>query len=145
MKYFAYGSNLNRKDLIDWCKEKDFSVPRLENPRPFCLKDYRLGFTRKSKRRKGGVADIICEPGDCCWGVVFDVTDGDLDVLDCKEGVGSCAYRRISLPDDMITYVVCKKDFVKPHQDYVDLIIEGARYYGLPKGWIARLESFKQA
>ena len=144
MKYFAYGSNLKHEDLIKWCKERNLSVPRLLNPKPFRLENYKLGFTRMSINRKGGVADVIFSPNDFCWGVVFDVAKEDLDVLDSKESVKSGAYKQIKLSDDMITYVVVNKtDFVQPHPDYVDLIIHGARKYGLPQTWIDKLESFK--
>lgn len=144
MKYFAYGSNLNQHDLIDWCKKNSKPIPNLLNPKPFCLENYRLGFTRYSTTRKGGVADVIFSTGEFCWGVIFDVTKSDLDIIDVKEGVGSKAYRQFNLPDAMITYEVVKKEnFVKPHADYVDLIIDGARHYGLPQTWIDYLESFK--
>lgn len=144
MKYFAYGSNLDHNDLIDWCKERHLSVPKLTNPKLFRLENYKLGFTRKSVNRNGGVADIIYSQGDFCCGVVFDVTKEDLDVLDIKEGVKSGAYKQIKLSDDMITYVVVNKtDFVQPHPDYVDLIIHGAKKYDFPQTWIDKLESFK--
>lgn len=144
MKYFAYGSNLNEGDLIKQCKKKDLDMPKLLNPQPFRLKDYKLGFTRKSKDRKGGVADIISSLGDFCWGVAFDVTQADLDILDVKEGVKYGSYRQLPLPNGMITYeVVEKENFVKPHVEYVNLIIEGAIHYGLPQAWIDYLESFK--
>lgn len=145
MKYFAYGSNLNEDDLIKQCKKKGLDIPKLSNPKPFRLEGYKLGFTRKSKDRKGGVADLISSPGDFCWGVVFDIAQQDLDILDVKEGVEYGSYRQLILPNGMITYEVMKKEnFVKPHVDYVDLIIDGARHYGLPQSWIDKLESFKK-
>ncbi len=145
MKYFAYGSNLNKEDLVKQCKKKRLDVPKLVNPKPFCLENYKLGFTRKSDDRKGGVADIIFSPGDFCCGVVFDVTQTDLDILDVKEGVEYGSYRQITLPNGMITYKVVKKEnFVQPSDEYIDLIIQGANYYDLPPSWIDKLESFKR-
>lgn len=144
MKYFAYGSNLNEGDLIKQCKKKDLDIPKLSHPKPFRLEGYKLGFTRKSTDRKGGVADIIYSPGDFCWGVVFYIAQKDLDILDVKEGVKYGSYRQLTLPNGMITYEVVKKDdFVKPHAEYLDLIISGAKHYGLPLNWIDKLESFK--
>ena len=145
MKYFAYGSNLNEDDLIQWCRKNGFDMPKLLNPKPFRLENYKIGFTRYSKSRKGGVADLISNQGDFCWGVVFDVTQSDIDILDEKENVKSEAYRQITLPNGTVTYeVVEKKDFIKPSSEYVDLIIEGAKRYGLPHTWIDKLESFKK-
>ncbi len=148
MRYFGYGSNLNEKDLKKWCDRKRRNVPKLLNPKIEKLENYAIGFTLRSISRGGGVADIIASEGDYCWGVVFDVTDEDLEIIDMKEGVkpdGTGAYKRLSLPDNMMTYVVVKKesDFVQPTNEYLDAIIEGAKNYGLPKEWIDKLESFK--
>ena len=135
---------MNEGDLIKQCKKKRLDIPKLVNPKPFRLENYKLGFTRHSKDRKGGVADIISSPRDFCWGVVFDVTQSDLDILDEKEGVKYGSYKRLSLPNGMITYEVTKKEnFVQPSAEYLDLIIEGAKRYDLPPSWVARLESFK--
>jgi hypothetical protein len=95
------------------------------------------------------VADIIFSPGDFCWGVIFDVTQADIDIIDVKEGADpknpeDGAYKQLKLSNDVVTYGVVKKErFVRPHNDYVDLIIHGARSYGLPPDWIRHLESFK--
>jgi hypothetical protein len=129
---------------MDWCKKRNEKAPNLSNPRPFRLENYKLGFTRHSDDRNGGVADIISSHGDFCWGVVFDVTQTDLDILDEKEGVKYGSYRRFTLPNGMVTYeVVQKEKCVQPSNKYVDIIIEGARHYGLPPDWIKHLESFK--
>ncbi len=81
MKYFAYDSNLKLADLSEWCKRKTVPIPKLTNSNPLKLENYKLGFTRKSVNRKGGVADIVSSPGDFCWGVVFDIEEKDLFVL----------------------------------------------------------------
>ena len=149
MRYFAYGSNLDQEDLKKWCKMKKLNTLKLKNPQCHCLKDYKLGFTRCSESRKCGVADIINSPGDFCWGVIFDISDDDWKVLNKKEGCKldqkNSAYKRCHLFDDVYTYeVVKKKKFVRPSTDYVDLIINGAKHYGLPESWINKLESFKE-
>ncbi len=136
-RYFAYGSNLNQNDLDEW-------QVNLQNPMPKRLDDYRLGFTRHTDNRKGGVADIIKDEKSFCWGVIFDVNSNDWPILDEKEGVLSNAYKQLYLSDDVYTYTVVKKCcFVQPHQDYLNLIIEGARQHKLPESWIRHLESFR--
>ncbi len=148
MKYFAYGSNLSDRDLKEWCAKYNKKIPELLNPRIVKLEGYKIGFTRKSIRRGGGVIDIIWSPGDFCYGVVFDVSEADFEILDKKEGTksdGTGAYKRLTLPDGMITYdVVDKSDFVQPTNDYVDTIIEGAEKYDLPQDWRDELKSFKK-
>jgi len=148
MKYFGYGSNLNEDDLKKWCDERGTKIPKLLNPEIKKLEDYTIAFTRKSDRRKGGVADIKQSQGDYCYGVIFDVTEDDKKILNRKEGVkddGTGAYQILHLPNNWFTYEVVniESDFVQPSDDYLEVIIIGAKNYGLPKEWIDKLESFK--
>lgn len=150
--YFAYGSNLNDSDFANWFQQGELRIPELKNPRVACLKDHRLDFTRFSKKRNGGVADIVCDKGKSVYGILFETTDDDLRILDRKEGVESGAYRRILVTVDLsqnkkvsgvATYEVINKGSVHPNYEYVQLIIDGAKAYGLPEQWIEKLESFK--
>jgi gamma-glutamylcyclotransferase len=50
---------------------------------------YRLAFTRFSKKRQCGVADIVASPGAEVWGAVFTIPNDEIDELDKSEG-----YRR---------------------------------------------------
>jgi gamma-glutamylcyclotransferase len=147
MKYLAFGSNLNKEDLRNWCDSRDEEIPNLLNPQIKRLENYQIGFTRKSKNRGGGVADIIEYKGDYCYGIVFDVSENDLKIIDKKEWVRSDhkgAYERLYLSDNLVTYVANKQgDFFQPSDRYLNIIIEGAKNYGLPQEWIKKLESFK--
>lgn len=149
MKYFAYGSNLNNKDLESWCKRKNKNIPKMTNPTIIKLENFAIGFTRRSITRGGGVADIISREGDFCYGVAFDIPEEDFKILDKKEGArvdGTGSYKRIRLPNNMITYEVVTReaDFVKPTKEYLDTIIEGAKNHNLPIEWIEKLESFRE-
>ena len=158
MKHFAYGSNMDLKDIKKWCDEENNGQQIiLSNGKKYKLKNYKIAFTRKSKSERRyymGVSDIIYCPGDFCWGVVFDISEEDLKILDKKEGVRKNkkgedigAYVRFDdLPNGMITYKVRDRepDFVQPHNDYVNHIITGAKKYGLPQSWIDKLELFKK-
>jgi hypothetical protein len=148
MKYFTYGSNLNIADLKKWSKKRDEEIPILKNPKITKLENYAIGFTRKSKERGGGVADLILNKGDFCYGVTFDTTENDFKILDKKEGVkkdGAGAYERLELENGVITYKVRVKDadFIQPSEEYLNIIIDGARNYNLPSKWIKKLESFR--
>ena len=153
MKYFAYGSNLNLLDLSDWCKRKKEKPPQLQNPEVAILENYRLDFTKYSPTRDGGVADIVYSTNDIVYGVVFDVSEDDVYILDKKEG-HDYFYKRCRIKvkllneeifDDVITYeVVDKEDFISPTRDYIDIIINGATDFGLPENWINKLKSFKK-
>jgi len=79
--YFAYGSNLDWKQIKDRCPSTSF----------FCiakLQKYRLEFTRYSDsiKRKCGVADIVSDLQSEVWGVVYRIDELDLGRLDKAEG-----------------------------------------------------------
>jgi len=114
------------------------------------LPDYRLDFTRFSKVRGGGVADIVHDSDSEVWGVVYAVPETDLDALDEKEGVAVGAYERkhveiltpSSEPLPVTTYsVVDKGGPFAPKPEYSDLIVGGARYWSLPQQYVTSLIS----
>lgn len=154
MRYFAYGSNLNFGDLSKWCKRKKEKFPQLLNPRVVILENFKLDFTKYSGSRNGGVADIVYSKNDIVYGVVFDVSESDLKIIDRKEGAPNFyKQRKVKvkllkgevLDDDVVTYEVDdKEDFVSPTKDYVDIIIKGAIDFDLPQIWIDKLKSFKK-
>ncbi len=102
---------------------------------PATLYDYRLGFTRFSTNRNGGVADIVPEIGEKMEGIVFKV--GSFKELDTREGAPK-AYKRCKVKVqlngnvkllEVITYTVVNKSNIeiKPDKDYLNLILEGAK------------------
>ena len=83
MYYFAYGSNMNWQQMQRRCPSSQFvCVGRLAN--------YRFAIARHSQLRGCGTANIIAEKGSEVWGVVYDVSDRDLILLDRFED----GYRR---------------------------------------------------
>jgi hypothetical protein len=126
------------------------------------LKDYRLAFTRRSTKRNCGVSDIVAMPDAVVWGVVYEVTEYDLAVLDVKEGY------RPSRPDKdnsynrhtgivyqngdetkplnvEIYFAVPQENPPLPNQTYKDLIVNGAKHWQLPADYIAELETIEIA
>jgi len=87
-RYFAYGSNLNLRDLELWCQ-------RLGRPPalmvkagvPAYLPDHEVVFDYLSSSRKGGVLDLRPSVGRIVPGALFEATEEDLRTLDLKEGV----------------------------------------------------------
>src|SRR5439155_9533918 len=84
MWYFAYGSNLNSRAVAEWCRHFKLKAPAMKNGRAGVLDNYRLGFSIYSEYWGGGIADIVYDPGKYVMGVLFDVTDPELLVLDAK-------------------------------------------------------------
>ncbi|HSU65399.1 MAG TPA: gamma-glutamylcyclotransferase family protein [Tepidisphaeraceae bacterium] len=159
MWYFAYGSNLNSRAVSEWCRHFGHRAPNLKPGRPAVLDNYRLGFSVYSEYWGGGIADIVYDPGKYVSGVLFDLTEVDLSVLDLKVGrkveggkeLG--VYRRIEAkvaplgkgePVQAVTYqgLSAERYHIPPTQHYMDLVIQGAYSYGLSMMWISYLQSF---
>jgi len=93
------------------------------------LENYTLAFTRLSKKRSCGVADIVFAEGATTWGVVWELSDGDLITLDRYEGVHIEAYRRIPVTLkcsdgarlEAYTYEVINKSLIHlaPNSEYI--------------------------
>lgn len=159
MWYFAYGSNLNARAVSEWCRHFGHRAPNLQSGRPAVLDNYRLGFSIYSEYWGGGIADIVYDPGKYVSGVLFDLSEADLNVLDLKvqrkleAGKELGVYKRIEVkvaplgkgePVQAITYQGTSADrfHIPPTQHYMDLLIQGAYTYGLSMMWISYLQSF---
>jgi hypothetical protein len=133
----------------------------LRTGRSAVLDNYRLCFPIFSDYFGGGIADIVYDPGKYVAGVLFDLSEAELKVLDAKVGrkfdlnttkdIG--VYQRIEVkvapltkgePVKAITYqgVAVEKYHIPPTQHYMDLVIQGAYSFGLSMMWISYLQSF---
>lgn len=80
MLYFAYGSNLDPRQMRRRCPSSRFVCPAR-------LDDYRLAFSLRSRKRRCGVANVLAEPGAAVWGAVYRINHPrDIEVLDAAEG-----------------------------------------------------------
>jgi hypothetical protein len=159
MWYFAYGSNLNTRAVAEWCRHFGHKPPQMKG-RPGVLDNYRLCFPIFSEYWGGGIADIVYDPGKYVAGALFDLSDGDMSVLDLKVGRKTDAggkdvgvYKRIEVrvaplakgePVSAITYqgTSSERFHIPPTRHYMDSVIQGAYSYGLSMMWIAYLQSF---
>jgi gamma-glutamylcyclotransferase (GGCT)/AIG2-like uncharacterized protein YtfP len=148
IEYFAYASNLDPAVMAERC-------PSHTTIGPAYLEGYELAFTRRSRRSGTGVADIIPSPASEVWGVLYEIDDRCLELLDRKEGIG-WAYERIKVPvrlkdDGSIhhaqTYTVLAKEPspVLPSPAYLDRLISAAKLRGLPDAYVTNLYAFKDA
>ena len=143
--YFAYGSNLNLKDLGEFerkkfpNREKSFEDTTNILDGFFFLPDYQLQFTYKSIKREGGVLDVVPKLGHAVAGKLFEVRDWNL--LDAKEGAPS-VYEKIEITVinengktfDAFTYVVTSKnkvEYVEPNPKYVGIVSDGYDEFGI--------------
>lgn len=133
--YFAYGSCMSPDDLAR-------DVADFELVGPALVRGFRLGFTRYSRARRGGVADLVPDMAGIVEGVLYRLPVQQLAALDEREGAPD-NYRRdfiaVRTPDGRIydgvlTYVVADKSLeeIAPHPDYVATILTGATAYLSP-------------
>jgi hypothetical protein len=147
---FAYGSNMDFGQMQERCPSAQFICVAL-------LKDHCLQFTRKSKKRNCGVSDVVPAAASLVWGVVYEITEYDLAVLDVNEGyrlnrtADQNSYNRRtqtvyqdgndSKPLDVETYfAIPQENPPLPNQEYKDLIVNGAKHWHLPAEYIVELE-----
>jgi hypothetical protein len=163
MWYFAYGSNLNAGAVAEWCRHFKRKAPALRGGQAAILTNYRLCFPIYSDYWGGGLADISYDPGKHVAGVVFELSEPEMRVLDEKVGrkVDSAGreigvYRRVEVkvsrigpggrPDILpaITYQAVINDgaHVPPTTHYVDMLIQGCFRHGISTMWIEYLKSF---
>ncbi len=102
------------------------------------LPGYRLGFTIYSPKRKCGCADVLKDPSQSVWGLLYLLTPEDLKALDICEGT-PIHYQRISASVvdgshttiQVETYEVVDKaeKFQKPSRDYRESSLSRAIHF----------------
>lgn len=142
--YFAYGSCMCPDEIAR-------DVPEYTVVGRAVVRGFRLGFTRYSRHRRGGVADLVPNMDAQTEGVLYRLPIKVLPFLDEREGAPD-HYRRDfiavhtvdgKIHDRVLTYVVVRKastDFA-PHPDYAAPILSGAETY-LSPSYTARLREF---
>jgi len=141
VKYFVYGSNLDLPQMKRRC-------PSSKLISKGSLSGYRLTFNRFSSGWGGGVADVIQDQGSKVWGLVFELSDTDLERLDRYEGYHkdwTSLYERwktvIDTPNGQVSdvwvyTVVEKQKFVKPTPEYLQIIKDAAMKWNFPKAYL---------
>lgn len=136
--YFAYGSNLDVTQMARRC-------PDATDPRPATLADHDWLINER------GVATVEPLEGAQVHGVLWQVSDHDLAVLDSAEGV-PVRYRRDRMtvqtddgPEEAWVYVDHRVEPGPPREGYLERIIEGAVHHGLPQRWLDYLDRWYPA
>ena len=87
MKYFAYGSNLNHKQMAERCPDSKFLK------RVF-LENYRFIFDGYSTRWDGAPENIEPSVSDMVWGGLYEISEKDLANLDKCENCNSAESKK---------------------------------------------------
>lgn len=140
--YFAYGSNLNKKQMSYRC-------PQAEALGKAYLDDYKLTF--KYRNPSSGVATIEPEKGECVPGGLWKITSSCLQALDRYEGYPILYDRdifEVKLPEGKT--VECFSYFmigdlvsVGPSESYLNSITEGYKDFGIDLDYILN-KTFKK-
>jgi len=132
MYYFAYGSNLNQRQMRERCPD---SEPKFIATLP----NYKLVFVGWSRQWRGGVASIRPFRGERVPGAIYEVSDRNLRRLDSYEGYPR-SYTRLNVtvfdeggePIKAITYIKSgQSDEAQPSKEYLALIQQGYRDWGI--------------
>jgi gamma-glutamylcyclotransferase (GGCT)/AIG2-like uncharacterized protein YtfP len=133
MYYFAYGSNLNRKQMLRRCPD---AKPKFKATLP----DHKLIFAGRSQRwSDGGVASVTPCLGEKVVGAVYEISEECLASLDRYEGYPDL-YDRITVtvaaesdkPVEAMTYIMVRQsDETQPSQEYLDAIRDGYEDWGI--------------
>jgi gamma-glutamylcyclotransferase (GGCT)/AIG2-like uncharacterized protein YtfP len=121
MLYFAFGSNLNRKQIKRRCKNSRFISRHI-------LKNYQLVF-----RSKYGAADIQRKEGSSVLGAIYDINKADEKKLDAYEEFPKVyvkKYFKILGKKVMFYYMSSKTKQTEPSRRYLNSIIQGYKDCG---------------
>ena len=149
MLYFAYGSNMDPRQIRQRCPTARFVSTAI-------LPGYRIVFSLRSKRRRCGVANILPEIKNEVHGILFRINGRrDWDILDAAEGYvpdreRSCRYKRAVLkvykpasskPIVAWAYIgIVETDPPLPSAAYLNQMLNGAQHWGLPKAYQNTIE-----
>lgn len=142
---FAYGSNMNLKDLRQWLEKKGYGSDGIKQAEAATLPGYRLVWNYYSTGRNGGAANIEPATGKELPGIVLQVDQETLDGIDRKEGHPKYysrgdAKRMINLEGgeeiEAWVYIAvherCCSKLTPPRREYLQLMIDAAREFNLP-------------
>tara|TARA_Y100000741_G_C18214617_1_gene543161 strand:- start:877 stop:1320 length:444 start_codon:yes stop_codon:yes gene_type:complete len=134
MLYFAYGSNLNHKQMALRCSESSFL-------KKFTLKGFNLCFSHKTNRSIYGHANVIKNKKFNVPGVLWNISKKDEKKLDSYEGVDYNYYQKeyFKINGKKVLIYIQKIYFKKkPNSTYLHTIIQGYRDCGLDLNYLKR-------
>jgi gamma-glutamylcyclotransferase len=144
MKFFVYADNLNPTQLKRRAPEHQFVGKAY-------LPEHTIHFCRWSSQWRCGLASVTPQAGERVWGIVLEITDEDLKLLDDFEGeVPQGTYRHLPITvmseegEKMLvtTHAATPIGKFKPKEHYLEWVIKGAHHWSLPDEAIDKWRSF---
>ena len=130
MYYFAYASNLNRKQMAE-------RAPQAKARQSAVLPNYQIVFSGYSRAWQGATATIQAAGGERVAGGLYEVSESELTRLEKYEGP---EYRRINVrvftdtnqAIDAVTFIRARQETEgKPSPAYLAVIRRGYEDWGL--------------
>lgn len=142
MFYFAYGSNMDPRQIRRRCPSSRFISTAV-------LKDHRLAFTLYSKRRRCGVANVLPAAGHKVHGILYRINGcRDWATLDAAEGYKPGRRRgnryrkahlrvyKVNYPKTVMSWIylgIVEISPPPPSAAYLGQMLAGADHWGLPE------------
>ena len=130
MLYFAFGSNLNQKQMKRRCRDSKYIGC-------YSLKNYKLVF--RNYYLGGGVADIQKDKNSTVLGAIYKISKKDEKELDVYEDYPKTyikKYFKLLGKKVMFYYMPKKTRHVPPSKRYLNLIIQGYKDCGYTNNYI---------
>ncbi len=130
MLYFAFGSNLNQKQMKRRCRDSKYIGC-------YSLKNYKLVF--RNYFLGGGVADVEKKKNSSVLGAIYKISKKDERELDIYEDFPKTyikKYFRLLGKKVMFYYMPKKTKYVLPSKRYLNLIIQGYKDCGYRNNYI---------
>ncbi|MGJ5619541.1 gamma-glutamylcyclotransferase family protein [Sulfitobacter sp. MF3-043] len=142
--YFSYGSNMSKSQIEERVGDVDFIGKGT-------LNGHDMVFSRKGSYRPGAVASVHRAPGSSVHGVIYSMSNSQLDRMDEIEDREAYQRQPVIIVNEFGDSIVCAAHIAFPEDappppdtEYVDLIVKSAREVGLPDAYIERLQRFKE-
>ena len=137
--YFAYGSNMSTERLQEPGRApsaKPLGRAKLPSKRLVC---------NKKSTDCSGKANLIDSTEDTVWGVLYEIDSAELDNLGRAERNYTLKSLDVITDQDSLVkaYVYVSSELTedaRPYDWYKELLIKGAREYGLPASYVKYLE-----
>ena len=130
MLYFAFGSNLNQKQMKRRCRDSKYIGC-------YSLKNYKLVF--RNYFLGGGVADVEKKKNSSVLGAIYKISKKDEIELDIYEDFPKTyikKYFRLLGKKVMFYYMPKKTKPIPPSKRYLNLIIQGYKDCGYRNNYI---------
>jgi len=130
--YFAYGSNLCKKQMADRCPESKYLISGV-------LANYSWLINTR------GYASINPSKGDFVLGEIFSLSGQDIDFLDIYENVAEGMYCKETLSIqtkdgalDCLVYIASDQEKGEPQTEYITRINAGIKSASLPDDYVRK-------